>query len=145
MSLGANVVVDWPAMSNLFCNKYKEYCRGHDLKGDDIFKMSQKEDEMLEDYVAWFMFNLQCNTQHHLNEEKIVDTRLSKYVKRHHPTTQIIGDKDCREMTRNKFRNDTCFLIMEEPKIVKYSLEDVNYNKAMEEEIEQIEKNKTWT
>ena len=62
MSLGANAVVDWPAMSNLVLNKYKEYCRGHDLKGDDIFKMSQKEDETLEDYVAWFMFNLQRNT-----------------------------------------------------------------------------------
>lgn len=69
MSLGANVMADWPAMSNLFLNKYKEYCRGHDLKGDDIFKMPQKEDETLEDYVARFMFNLQCNTHHQLNEE----------------------------------------------------------------------------
>lgn len=56
-------------MSNLFLNKYKEYCRGHDLKGDDIFKMSQMEDETLEDYVAQFMFNLKRNTQHQLNEE----------------------------------------------------------------------------
>ena len=30
MSLGANAVTDWPTMSNLFLNKYKEYCRGHD-------------------------------------------------------------------------------------------------------------------
>ena len=52
MSLGANVVIDWKNMSNLFFNKYKEYCRGHDLKGDDIFKMSQRKDETLEDYVA---------------------------------------------------------------------------------------------
>ncbi len=64
MSLGANVVIDWPTMSNLFLNKYKEYCKGHDLKGDDIIKMSQKEDENLEDYVTRFMFNLQHNTQH---------------------------------------------------------------------------------
>ena len=34
---------------------------------------------------------------------------------------------------------------MQEPKIVKDSLEDVKWRKAMEEEIEQIEKNKTWT
>ena len=69
MSLGANVVIDWQHMSNLFLNKYKEYCRGHDLKGDDIFKMSQREDETLEDYVSQFMFNLQRNTHHQLNEE----------------------------------------------------------------------------
>ena len=56
-------------MINLFLDKYKEYCRGHDLKGDDIFKMSQREDETLENYVARFMFNLQRNTQHQLNEE----------------------------------------------------------------------------
>ena len=56
-------------MSNLFLTKYKEYYRGQDLKGGDIFKMSQKDDETLEDYVSWFMFNLQHNTHHQLNEE----------------------------------------------------------------------------
>jgi hypothetical protein len=58
MGLGANIVAHWPAMSNLFISKYKEYCRGRDLKGDNIFKMSQKEEETLEDYVLRFMFNL---------------------------------------------------------------------------------------
>ena len=70
---------------------------------------------------------------------------MSKYVKRHHPATQIIGDKDARPMTRNKLRNDTCLLSMKEPKSVRDALEDVDWSKAMEEEIEQIEKNKTWS
>ena len=39
------------------------------MKGDDIFKMSQKEGETLEDYVSRFLFNVQRNTQHNLNEE----------------------------------------------------------------------------
>ena len=34
---------------------------------------------------------------------------------------------------------------MQEPKIVKESLEDMKQIKSMKEEIEQIEKNKTWT
>ena len=34
---------------------------------------------------------------------------------------------------------------MKEPKTVKDALEDVDWSKAMKEEIEQIEKNKTWT
>ena len=55
-------------MKNLFPVKKKDYCQGPDLKGDDIFKMSQKEDETLEDYVARFLFNLQHNTQHQLNK-----------------------------------------------------------------------------
>ena len=45
----------------------------------------------------------------------------------------------------NKLRNDTCLLSMKEPKLVRYSLEDLEQSKAMKEEIEQIEKNKTWT
>ena len=36
-------------------------------------------------------------------------------------------------------------LSIKEPKSVKYALEDEDCSKAMEEEIEQIEKNKTWT
>lgn len=31
--------------------------------------MTQKEDETLEDYVSWFMFSLQRNTENALNEE----------------------------------------------------------------------------
>ena len=62
MELGANTLTDWLGMSNLFLKKYKEYYRGQDLKGDDIFKMSQKDGETLEDYVSRFMFNLQGNT-----------------------------------------------------------------------------------
>ena len=58
------------------------------------------------------------------SEETRVEPRLSKYVKRHHLTIQIIGDKDARPMTRNTLRNDTCFLSMKEPKSVKDALED---------------------
>ena len=60
------------------------------------------------------------------NKENIAEERLSKYVKRHHPATQIIGDIDARPMTRNKLRNDICFLSMHEPKIVKYALKDMD-------------------
>lgn len=47
IELGANAIVDWLAMSNLFLTKYNEYYWGWDLKGDDIFKIPQKEDETL--------------------------------------------------------------------------------------------------
>ena len=49
MGSGANPIVDWLTMNNLFLTKYKEYCKGQDLKGGDIFKMFQKDDEIVED------------------------------------------------------------------------------------------------
>ena len=62
--------------------------------------------------------------------------RLSKHVRRHHLTEQIIGDKEARPMTRNKLRNESCLLTNIEPKIVKDALQDDDWCKAMEEEIE---------
>ena len=34
--------------------------------------------------------------------------RLSKYVRRHHPAEQIIGEKEAKPMTRNRLRSKTC-------------------------------------
>ena len=48
-------------------------------------------------------------------------------------------------MTRNRLRSATCLLSMKEPKTIKDALEDDNQYKAMEEEIQQIEKNNTWS
>ena len=48
-------------------------------------------------------------------------------------------------MTRNRLRSESCLLSMKEPKLVKDALEDVDWYKATEEEIEKIEKNKTWS
>ena len=79
------------------------------------------------------------------NVETRAKPRLSKYVRRHHPTKQIIGKKDARLMTRKRLRNESCLLRKKEPKIVKDALEDDDWWKSMEEEIEQIEKNKTWS
>ena len=48
-------------------------------------------------------------------------------------------------MTRNKLRSETCLLSMKEPKIVRDAIEDDEWYKATEEEIQQIEKNNTWS
>ena len=69
---------------------------------------------------------------------------LAKYVRRHHTPDQIIGDKSKGTMTRIKLKG-TCLLADFEPRSVKYALENEIWIEAMNEEIEQIEKNKTWT
>ncbi|MDF3675394.1 hypothetical protein, partial [Enterobacter hormaechei] len=79
------------------------------------------------------------------NIETRTEPRLSKYVKRHHPAEQIIGDKDARPMTRNRLRNESCLLRKFQPKTVYDTLQDGDWYKAMEEEIDQIKKNKTWS
>ena len=67
---------------------------------------------------------------------------LAKYVRRHHTLDQIIGDKLEGTMTRSKLK-DTCLLANFEPRNVKDALENKSWIVAMNEDIEQIEKNKT--
>lgn len=68
MSMGRGVVDSWAAMQTKFLKKYKEYCKSG-IKGDDIFRIQQKEDESLEDYISRFMFSLKKNSNHTLNED----------------------------------------------------------------------------
>ena len=69
MGLGANAAGTWDEMQNLFLEKYKEYCKASDSRGDDVFRMSQREDETLEDYVSHFLYALQKKPQHVLIED----------------------------------------------------------------------------
>lgn len=69
MGLGANVIGTWDEMQTLFLEKYKDYCKESDPRGDEIFRISQKEDETLEDYVSCFLYIMQKNPQHVLAED----------------------------------------------------------------------------
>ena len=48
-------------------------------------------------------------------------------------------------MTRKKLRSETCLLRKLEPRIGSEALKNDDWYNAMKEEIEKIEKNKTWT
>lgn len=84
-------------------------------------------------------------TDEQQEEEIRLEHVLAKYVRRHHKIDQIIGDKSSRVMTRNKLRNPECLLSEFEPKTIKDALEKEEWIQAMNEEIEQIEKNQTWS
>ena len=58
MGLGEHSITSWDDMRKIFLKKYQAYCRSKYLK-DDIFKMSQQEDESLEEYLERFLYNLQ--------------------------------------------------------------------------------------
>jgi hypothetical protein len=50
MSLGGENISTWVQMRQFFLNKYQDYCRTRELR-EELFKMSQKEDETLEYFV----------------------------------------------------------------------------------------------
>ena len=69
---------------------------------------------------------------------------LERYVRRHHVPNQIIRDKSDGTMTRNKLKGNF-FLAEFRARNVKDVLDNESYIEAMNEEIEQIEKNNAWT
>ena len=77
MGLGANVVGTWDEMQALFLDKCKEYWKASSSREDDIFRISQKEEEILEDYVSRFLYKLQKKPQHTLfkDSQKLVFLR----------------------------------------------------------------------
>ena len=70
MGLGVNTIVYWIDMKKIFLKKYQPYCQTRDSK-DDIFRMTQHEDENLEDYLERFLYNLQKSKQSSLNSDTI--------------------------------------------------------------------------
>lgn len=68
-TLGVDTMTSWDVMKEKFLEKYKDYYRGSDMCGDDIFRMSHKEDEGLEDYVERFLFNLKKFKHNTLSED----------------------------------------------------------------------------
>lgn len=63
-------------MENIFLKKYQDYCKSN----EDIFGMIQGEDEILEEYVDRFQYNLQKSKYKHL-EKEILKTLLLKGIK----------------------------------------------------------------
>ena len=72
----------------------------------------------------------------------------SKQVQKNHPSDQIIGNKDAGVETRKKIRSPEqthlALLSTIEPNYFEEANKDEFWNKAMDEEFDQIEKNDTW-
>lgn len=57
-------------------------------------------------------------------EERKLETRLSKYVRRYHLAKKIIGEKDVGPMKRNRLRSETFLVSIHEPKTIKDALDN---------------------
>jgi len=70
MSLGVHSITTWGQMKETFLGKYRYYCMPSNLK-DEVFKMTQKEDENLEDLVERFVYNVKREKMDNLDEETL--------------------------------------------------------------------------
>lgn len=57
MGLGGGVINDWDKMKGAFLKKYQDYCRSRELK-NEIFQMTTRPNQTLEEYVECFQYNL---------------------------------------------------------------------------------------
>jgi len=70
MNLGVHSITTWGKMKEAFLGKYRDYCMPSKLK-DEVFKMTQKEDENLEDLVERFVYNIKREKMDNLDEETL--------------------------------------------------------------------------
>ena len=68
MSLGGHVITTWDQIKHKFLNKYQDYCRTRE-KREELFKMMQKEDENLEDFVERLQYNLQRSSHPNVSKD----------------------------------------------------------------------------
>jgi FtsZ-interacting cell division protein YlmF len=92
--------------------------------------------------------NEDSDTQTDSNQQSTTNSS-SRIIQKNHPASQIIGEKDKGVQTRRKLIKNTeqshiVFISMMEPKNFNEANKDNHWVKAMNEELDQIEKNNTW-
>jgi len=80
-------------------------------------------------------------------EEELSEKAPSRYVQKNHPESQILREKGLGVQTRRTLvgsSSNLAFLSMVEPHSVSQATKDECWIQAMNEELDQIEKNHTW-
>jgi len=67
MGLGSTTIRTWSDIKETFLSKYKDYCKTRDFR-EEIIRMTQKEEEVLEDYVKQFHYNLHRSKHNNLDQ-----------------------------------------------------------------------------
>ena len=80
-------------MKQAFLNKYQEYCRARDQK-EELFKMSQREDESLKDFVERLEYNVQRSVLPDLDIDILKIIMLRGIRDEHLDILNILGKGD---------------------------------------------------
>ena len=86
----------------------------------------------------------EISTNEEREESPRRDTKTpSRIIQKNHPEDQIIGDKEARVQTRRKllYQTEIALLSCIEPSSIKEACKEESWFKAMNEELDQIEKN----
>ena len=70
MGLGESSIRSWEDMKTTFLRKYQEYCKPRESQ-NDIFKIQQLEDKILEDYIERFIYILHKSKHNDLREDAV--------------------------------------------------------------------------
>jgi hypothetical protein len=62
MGIGRDNIHTWDQMTKIFLEKYQNYCKDEERR-EEVFRMTQHEDESLEDYVERFNNNFHRERQ----------------------------------------------------------------------------------
>lgn len=92
MGLGEHTIGSWDGMKTAFLKKYQEYCKTRDCR-NDIFRMQHHEDEILEDYVERFSYNLQKN-RNELNNTTIRTIFLKGILEEYGDVLNLMASRD---------------------------------------------------
>jgi hypothetical protein len=120
---------------------YSNESSTEDTTKDEYEQVQELENEESES-------NEDSDTQIDSNQQSTTNSS-SRIIQKNHPASQIIGEKDKGVQTRRKLiknteQSHTTFISMMEPKNFNEANKDDNWVKAMNEELDQIEKKNMW-
>jgi hypothetical protein len=98
MGLGGATINSWDEIKQTFLTKYQDYCRTRDLKYE-IFQMTTKENETLEEYVEQFQCNLQRSPYDTLPGEVLKATLIKVMKDEWVETLNLMGKGDIYQET----------------------------------------------
>jgi hypothetical protein len=113
MSLGEYNIRSREDMKTKFLKKYQDYCRTKDSR-NDIFKMQQQDEEILEDFLERFTFTLQKSKYNDLQDEAVKTLFLKGVLEEYIDTLNLMASGDiyqknfetiselCRTYSRSK-------------------------------------------
>lgn len=70
----------WDDMKTPFLTRYQDLCKTRELK-DEIFKMTAKDNEIVEEYIERFNYNFQ-RSPHNTLPKKVIRAILIKCMKK---------------------------------------------------------------
>ena len=93
MGLGGKYITTWDDMKTIFLEKYRDYSKSRDVK-EEIFKIMQKEDENMEDFVECFKYSLHRSGHSDLDKDILKIIFLQALREEPLELLNVVGNRD---------------------------------------------------